>query len=98
MEDAERRRVDLEAAGMESQEVHQALYRKLSQVLGAYASARFALAEAARDHRTGGFVNVGLQRKNAATRNVLLPRLEEDRDQLLRRKEALLRALEGRPA
>lgn len=93
LHDAEARRAELEAAGAETEEVYQALHQELAQIQGAYASARFALAEAARDHQNGGFANVGLRRENFATRNVLLPRLEGKRDELLRRREALLRAL-----
>jgi len=91
--DVEARRAEFEAAGAGTEEIYQALHRELSRIQGAYASARFSLAEAARDHHNGGFVNVGLERENAATRNVQLPRLEGKRDELLHRREALLRAL-----
>jgi hypothetical protein len=93
LREVEARRADLEAAGKETEEIYQTLHRELGQVQGAYASARFALAEAARDHHTGGFVNVSLRRENAVTCNVQLPRLEGQRDQLWRRREALLRTL-----
>lgn len=93
LDEVEARKAEVEAAGAGTEEIYQALYKELTQVQGAYASARFALAEAARDHQTGGFVNVGLQREVTATHNVRLPRLEGKRDELLRRREALLRAL-----
>lgn len=93
LEDGERRRAGLEAAGMGTGEIYQGLHKELARVQGDYAAAHFALASAARDHQTGDFVNAGLRREIAATRNILLPRLEKQRDRLRRRREALLHAL-----
>lgn len=93
IEEGERVRAELEAAGMGTEEIYQALYEELARVQGAYAAAHYAMAEAARDDQTGRMVNGALRREVSATKGYLLPRLEKERDQLLRRREALLCAL-----
>jgi len=89
----ERRRKQMAGAGRGTQEIYEAMYRELASSQGAYASAHHAFAESARDGQTGRIVNEALRREVAATRDYLLPRLEREREQLLRRRDALLRAL-----
>jgi hypothetical protein len=93
LHDGERRREELEAAGKETKEVYGQMYQELARFLEAYATTHHTLAEAARDDQTGRIVNVALRREVTATRNYLVPRLEREREQLLLRQKALLRAL-----
>jgi hypothetical protein len=94
LEALEDRREELEGAGMDPQGVYDAMYAELVRLEGAYARTRHALAEAARDYQTGRMTNVALRREVAATKTILLPRLEEERVRLRQRRKALLRALE----
>ena len=82
----ERRREDRDAGPDE-------LYQELADYQGAYARLHHAFAEAARDDQTGRMVNSALRREVAATKEYLVPRLEREREQLGRRREALLGAL-----
>lgn len=95
LEAGERVRAELEAAGDEPDEVYQTIYGELARAQADYSSAHYAMAEAARDDRTGRMVNGALRREVAALKGYLLPRLESERDQLLQRREALMLALRG---
>ncbi|MGI9090542.1 MAG: hypothetical protein ACR2GG_05490, partial [Gemmatimonadaceae bacterium] len=53
LEEGERRRAELDAAETGTEEIYQALYKELAQVQAAYATAHYAMAEAARDDQTG---------------------------------------------
>jgi hypothetical protein len=86
----ERRREGYDAG---SDELYQELYQDLADCQGEYARLHHAFAEAARDDQTGRMVNSALRREVAATREYLIPRLERERKQLRRRREALLDAL-----
>lgn len=94
LEALENRKEELEEAETNPQGVYDAMYAELTRLEGAYARTRHAFAEAARDYQTGRMTNVALRREIAATRTLLIPRLEEERDRLWQRRAALLRALE----
>ena len=93
LETLEESKAALEENGKQLREVYRAMYEDLARVQAAYARSHFSFAESAGDYKTGKMVNTALGREVAATRNHLIPRLEGKRDQLLKRREALLRAL-----
>ncbi len=84
----------MEEEGKAVKEIYQAMYEELARAQSDYARESFSFAEAARDDQTGRMVNSALRKEVSATKNYLIPRLKKEREQLLRRKEALLRALE----
>lgn len=93
LETLENSRDALEQNGEQQREVYEAMYQELARAQAAYARSHSSFAESASDYQTGRMVNPALKLEVAATRNHLIPRLEGKRDQLLERREALLRAL-----
>lgn len=93
LETLEWSRDKLRERGEDPREVYRTMYEELARVQAKYARDHFSLAESARDDLTGRMVNTALRREVAATRKHLIPRLESQRDQLLQRRAALLRAL-----
>lgn len=81
--------------GDDPEAFYQEMYEELARLRAAYAQKHYSFAEAARDYQTGKFANPALRREIAATKNALIPNLRNLLDQLRRRRDALLRTLEG---
>lgn len=94
LEEVKRLRNIREERNASSEEVYRAAYADLARVQAAYARTRHSFAEAAQGYETGRMTNVALGREVAATKTMLVPRLESQRDRLRERRKALKEALE----